>query len=162
DLYKAFFLGSESSDRIEANRVRGWVAEKLIALQDTITFWVRSRIHIPWGLFYDRPLPDDPGEEIDPGSFWCTKYNVGAQYFNCAADGVEVEWRPDQFPLLFAAHKTVWTQEYGAADAANREWRQRLERLLRPIDQPKFLLNEVEASWGARKNAPYGLLAFYC
>jgi hypothetical protein len=160
DLYEAFFLGSDDY-REEGLRVRTWVAGNLNAKQDTITFWVPARIHIPWGLLYDRPLPDDPGQEIDRDSFWCMKYNVGTHYFNCAADGVEREWRPDEFPLLFGAHETVWTAEYGASEVADEEWRRHLERLLRPPEQPKFRLAELVASWKQR-NLPYGLLVFYC
>jgi hypothetical protein len=159
DLYRAFFIGSATVYESEALRLKTWVMEKLVAQQDTITFCVRDRIHIPWGLFYDR----DPGQQIDPGGFWCMKYNVGAHYFNCAADGVEREWHPDEFPLLFAAHEALWTEQFGATEVADKEWRNRLERLLRPIEQPRFLLDELVRLWGTGKNnAPYGLLTFYC
>ncbi len=163
DLYEAFFFGSNGLHRGEAHRVKTWVADKLAAQQDTITFCLPPGVHIPWGLFFDRPVSNDPTQEVDPGGFWCMKYNVGAHYFTCEAYGVEREWRSDQFPLLFAAHETVWTSEYGAKEVVDKEWRRRLDRLLRPPDQPKFLLNELVASWGSRTtDAPYGLFAFYC
>jgi hypothetical protein len=79
------------------------------------------------------------------------KYNVGAHYFNCAADGVEREWHPDEFPLLFAAHEALWTEQFGATEVVDKEWRNRLERLLRPIEQPRFLLDELVRLWETKK-----------
>jgi hypothetical protein len=37
-----------------------------------------------------------------------------------------------------------------------------LDRLLRPLDQPKFSFAELENTWQKKNDPPYALLCFYC
>src|SRR5215472_11047156 len=76
DLYEVLFFGSDDDDQDRGDKARAWADQKLAAQRDTITFCVPSRIHIPWGLIYDRSIAEDSDDLADPGGFWCMKFLV--------------------------------------------------------------------------------------
>ena len=140
----------------------------------TITFRSEAGIQIPWGLAYDQEVSNNDSREIDPANFWCLKYDVGTHDLKCRADGVEQVWDQDRFPLLLAAHKTIWEKEYdvkkaeddvkGAEDdvkgAEDEEWRKKLKIVLKD-ERPKFSTADLDNAWKER-DTNYGLLAFFC
>jgi hypothetical protein len=164
NLYDQFLTAFDSETESGVREARQFLEKYLVKKRDIITFRLDESIHIPWGLFYDQRVTKD--QEIDPEEFWCIKYNVGAQYGLCRIAGVMDPWPSKEFPLLLAAHQTLWAkeyeeyEEYEASEVAELKWREHLKSLLEP-DQPKFSAKELATSWSQRKTE-YGLLAFYC
>jgi hypothetical protein len=164
EFYDALFFGISDDDRNYAERAQKWVAENLKPGTNTITFLVPSRLHIPWGLIYDKPPPvagaPDVGLNELANDFWCMKYTVGALYSDSSPELVDTVWPPDKFPLLLGADEGLWNKTRDTLDAAEL---QRLSRLIAPATEPKFKLNEIFDHWHSTKDAtPHGLLSFYC
>jgi hypothetical protein len=165
EIYDALFFGVQAEDRTNAERAQKWVAQNLKPGRDTITFVVPSRLHIPWGLIYDKPPP--AADELDnipidqlANDFWCMKYNVGSLYSDTAPELVDTVWPTDKFALLLGADQELWKKTRDKLDAAEL---QRLNRLIAPADEPKFELNAIFDHWQSTKDAsPHGLLSFYC
>lgn len=161
ELYDDLFFGEKDQrDRDEAKRVKQWVAQKIAPLEDTITFRVPEGIHVPWGLIYDDPEIQKPDSDAVPDGFWCMKYNVGVNFIDLIANGVETAWQIDDLPVLFGAHEDIWQAARSQLRGGDR---QHLEQLLDPIGQPKFSLDALADLWRACKDQqPYGLLCLLC
>jgi hypothetical protein len=157
DLYDALFAGLERQDNDVATRVRSQLPSWLKA-DDSVVFNVPSRIHVPWGLVYDGEVLDNALFSVDRDNFWCVKYKLVTKYRYLAAEGVEVEWSPDDFALLIGAHDRVWRAAY---TFLRQEEHDVLDRLL-PA-QPRFSRKDLLGQWRERRSsAPYGLLGLYC
>jgi hypothetical protein len=158
-LYNALFAGRERQHRDVATRVNSWLGRHVTA-DDIVVFTVPSGIHIPWGLIYDGPVAETSPFAVERESFWCIKHKLVTQYRYLAAEGVEVEWQPNEFALLLGAHELVWTAAY---PLLQEEAHDVLNRLVISSAQPKFSRKDLLGQWRERRtSAPYGLVSFYC
>jgi hypothetical protein len=63
-------------------------------------------------------------------------------------------------PVLFGAHQDIWQV---TRDKLRDPDHEHLSRLLNPIDQPKFSLDDLADLWGRRaENKPFGLFCLLC
>jgi len=144
EFYDALFFGISDVDRNNAERVQRWVEQNLLAGKDTITFMVPSRLHIPWGLIYDKAPAPMGAANVDlnrlANDFWCMKYNVGALYFDSPPELVDTIWPPDKFPLLLGADEVLWNKTRDTLDSAEQV---RLNKLIAPAVEPRFKLDDI-------------------
>lgn len=159
DLYDALFAGLEPQDRDVATRIKSWLGSGTVTSDDDVVFNVPAKIHIPWGLVYDAPTPEDAAFAVEKEGFWCIKHKLVTKYMYLAAEGVEIEWSPDKFDLLLGAHETVWT----AAFPLLREEEHGVLARLVASATPKFSRKDMLGQWRERRSsAPYGILGFFC
>jgi hypothetical protein len=159
-LYEALFFGDGAENRDKATRTRNWLETRLRPGEDTITFRLPSRIHLPWGLIYDKPVMPDTDPAEFKKNFWCVKYSVTVHYFTNLPEWEEKAWPSPPFGLLFGADEELWSATHEKLDAGERA---RLFGLLGHPTQPKFRFADLSKQWLDQKESiAHVLLAFYC
>lgn len=154
ELYQRLFFGKDIRDKPFAERARNWIEAR--DGDETITFLVPSKLHIPWGLIYDRPLSPD-GTDVDSENFWSLKFAVTAQYSTIPPNGTDEAWPAQKFELLFGAHEPLWQLAHSRLAGGEKQW---VSNILAP--QPEFRLNNIYNLWVAKRAKPHGLLSLYC
>jgi len=155
------FAVGDQTEKDNAAWTKDWLASTIDPRQDTLTFRVIEGIYVPWGLVYDDPNIKNPGNEAVLESFWCMKYNVATNLMDLMANGVEKPWPTDDMPVLFGAHQDIWQATRAKLRNPDKE---HLLKLLHPVDQPKFSLDDLADLWGSRRaeNKPFGLFCLLC
>jgi hypothetical protein len=156
-LYNALFFGEGPEDKRNAKRALTWV-ERLTAGEDTITFRLPSRSHFPWGLIYDREVPQQTDRCELQKNFWCEKYSTRAHYFTNLPEWEEKPWPRPPFSLVFGADQQLWS-----VTCTKLQKQQRLSDLLAGVRQPIFTVDGLSKQWTDQtNNESLTLLAFYC
>lgn len=157
-LYRALFR-REFGEQDPAE-VQQWLEAR--SERDRIMFRVEDRIHVPWGLIYDRDpaaLPETgPGTNAGPyEDFWCLKYQLSTVYFLVRPRGLGRPFPSDDLLMLPVVNRRVFDRTSGCL----RGPEQIVLGRIRAFKDPVYRSSDLFRRWQESRD-DIGLLYFYC
>lgn len=164
-LHESLFTGDSLGDSLIAKKIRDWIGQISKSDRIGITFVVGSKVHVPWGLIYEREFAGpcffsstECWRFENFRDFWCVKYGVTSVYDRITPLGLSSTFRSSQYKILPAIDDNVWTAATCDVDADELQNFQNILNQNLPVVNSK---SELFGSWQKNKK-DIGILLFYC